>query len=519
MPTQGASFTNHPGVADFKGKSYFFYHDGALPGGGGFTRSVSVEEFTYNADGAFPTINMTKQGPAGIGHLDPYARTEAETMAWESGIKTATSSTTGVYVTDIDNGDFIKVKGVDFGQAGAGTFTASVASGVAGGSIELHLDSVDGTLIGSVAAPYTGGWEQWRTLTASVSGAAGIHDLYLVFKGDPAEHLFNFDYWQFGKRTAAHDLAALNATVDRYKIDTAAGSNAARLKVLAIYSDGTSTDVTTQATTEASGGIATARDGLVTGTVFGPASINAAYAGKSDQTKMLVKDLKTEVTVKQLKVAADGSRLLTGTKRPYAVTAEYQDDHTQDITATATYTNTHPEVATAEKGVITARQAGKTTLAISFQGRLGAAATSQLDLVVADRDPYAQTKAADFSEQSGTGTEDCSEGQKNVCNIENGDWLRFNAVDFGSGAASFEARVASAGSGGDIQIILDNLTGPIIGTCAVEPNGGWQKWVTRTCAVTGAQGRHDVYLKFTGKRGSLLNVNWWKFTRSAAQGK
>jgi hypothetical protein len=30
----GASFTNHPGVVDYKGKSYFFYHNATLPGGG-----------------------------------------------------------------------------------------------------------------------------------------------------------------------------------------------------------------------------------------------------------------------------------------------------------------------------------------------------------------------------------------------------------------------------------------------------------------------------------------------------
>ena len=54
MPTQGSSFTNHAGVIDFNGGSYFFYHNGALPGGGGFTRSVAVEKFTYNADGTHP---------------------------------------------------------------------------------------------------------------------------------------------------------------------------------------------------------------------------------------------------------------------------------------------------------------------------------------------------------------------------------------------------------------------------------------------------------------------------------
>lgn len=53
---QGLAFTNHPGIADFKGKSYFFYHSETLKGGGGFNRSVCVEEFTYNEDGSIPQI-------------------------------------------------------------------------------------------------------------------------------------------------------------------------------------------------------------------------------------------------------------------------------------------------------------------------------------------------------------------------------------------------------------------------------------------------------------------------------
>ena len=49
MPLQDTgSFTNHCGVIDYKGNSYFFYHTGKLPGGGGFGRSAAVEQFKYN---------------------------------------------------------------------------------------------------------------------------------------------------------------------------------------------------------------------------------------------------------------------------------------------------------------------------------------------------------------------------------------------------------------------------------------------------------------------------------------
>ncbi|WP_285786448.1 family 43 glycosylhydrolase, partial [Microbispora sp. NBRC 16548] len=104
MPTQGSSFTNHPGVIDFNGGSYFFYHNGALPGGGGYTRSVAVEKFTYNADGTIPTINMTTTGAPQIGTLNPYTRQEAETIAWESGVETEASNEGGMNVGFIDNG-------------------------------------------------------------------------------------------------------------------------------------------------------------------------------------------------------------------------------------------------------------------------------------------------------------------------------------------------------------------------------------------------------------------------------
>src|SRR5262245_29704280 len=88
----GSSFRNTPGVIDYKGHSYFFYHNGALPGGGGYKRSVCVEEFTYNVDGTIPTIRMTTAGPASLVPLNPYQQVEAETIAFSSGLKTEVCS-------------------------------------------------------------------------------------------------------------------------------------------------------------------------------------------------------------------------------------------------------------------------------------------------------------------------------------------------------------------------------------------------------------------------------------------
>ena len=191
------SFTNHCGVADYKGHSYFFYHTGKLPNGGGFGRSVAVEEFKYNADGSFPTILPTDEGVKPIGKFDPYRKVEAETMAFSKGVKTEQNDQVGVYVTDIHNGDYIKLQNVHFCNKVPRTFTARVASGLRGGQIEIRIDSVGGKLLGTVNVPGTGGWEQWQTITTDLTAiTSGHHDMYFVFKGRKGPKLFNFDWWE-----------------------------------------------------------------------------------------------------------------------------------------------------------------------------------------------------------------------------------------------------------------------------------------------------------------------------------
>ena len=196
------SFTNHCGVADYKGHSYFFYHTGRLPGGGGFGRSVAVEEFQYNADGSFPAIMPTAEGVKPVGTFDPYRRVEAETMAFSKGVKTEQNASVGVYVTDIHNGDYIKLQNVAFADRLPRTFTARVASGLRGGQIEIRLDSLGGQLLGRLEVPGTGGWEQWQTVTIDIDYSLTSHplpltsDLYLVFTGRKGPKLFNFDWWE-----------------------------------------------------------------------------------------------------------------------------------------------------------------------------------------------------------------------------------------------------------------------------------------------------------------------------------
>ena len=201
MPLQDTgSFTNHCGVIDYKGNSYFFYHTGKLPGGGGFGRSAAVEQFKYNADGTFPIINATREGVSPVGTLNPYERVEAETIAFSEGVKSEPNAKTGIYISEIHNGDYIKVREVDFGNKSPKRFTATVASALRGGTLEVRTDSISGPLIAELTIPSTGGWECWKTLQADiVKPVTGIQDIYFVFKGRKGCKLFNFDWYKFNR--------------------------------------------------------------------------------------------------------------------------------------------------------------------------------------------------------------------------------------------------------------------------------------------------------------------------------
>jgi arabinoxylan arabinofuranohydrolase len=204
---------NHAAFLTFAGGEYVAYHNRYLAMINGlatntYRRNVCFDAVVYNANGSIQQVNATTNGLTQLKNLNPFKRVEAETMAQQSGITTEPCSEGGLNVTSITNGDWTMVRGVSFGSSGATGFTARVASAAGGGSIELRLDSLAGTLIGTCAVPATGGTQTWTTASCPVSGATGVHDVFFKFSGS-----FNFNYWQFQSATPPLSApASLSAT-------------------------------------------------------------------------------------------------------------------------------------------------------------------------------------------------------------------------------------------------------------------------------------------------------------------
>jgi arabinoxylan arabinofuranohydrolase len=192
---------HHAALFEFQDRWYHVYHNrvvsrqSGIPGA--FRRNLGIEEMYHEDDGSIRKVVYTEDGVEQRGRLNPFVRVEAETFSAQKGVETTLSSAGGMCLTDLQDGDWVRVSGVDF-KSGAKKFTARVASlDDNTGRIHLRLGSPEGQEIGAVRVPSTAGDQKWVDVSSDVTGAEGVHDLFIVFSGEKGKTLFNFDYWMF----------------------------------------------------------------------------------------------------------------------------------------------------------------------------------------------------------------------------------------------------------------------------------------------------------------------------------
>jgi hypothetical protein len=151
----------------------------------------------FNGQKIKPTIpgssfNTFRIAGTPIPPVSPYSKVEAEKFSLQSGILIRPCSDGGSGVTLIENNDWTCYHNVDFGS-GANNFEARV-SGIGGGSIEVHLDSINSSAAGTCTVPAS---SAWSTVSCPVTGVSGNHALYLKYKGTAAGKLFDFNWFDF----------------------------------------------------------------------------------------------------------------------------------------------------------------------------------------------------------------------------------------------------------------------------------------------------------------------------------
>lgn len=200
---------NHPGIIEYKGDYYVFGFNYAIlkqtMSKHYERRSICLEKLTFNEDGTIIKLPFWSKNVSSLAKLDPYKKVEAETMAYSEGLQTKkieewernVSWNKGklmaerIVLTSIHNGDYFKVQDVDLSK-GSSAIDLCVAS-LYGGTIEIHVDKIDGPLLGIANISQSAEGDVYKTLTAKTNNINGVHDLYFVFRGE--KDLFNFDWW------------------------------------------------------------------------------------------------------------------------------------------------------------------------------------------------------------------------------------------------------------------------------------------------------------------------------------
>ena len=121
--------------------------------------------------------------------------------------------------------------------------------------------------------------------------------------------------------------------------------------------------------------------------------------------------------------------------------------------------------------------------------------------------------AAGFAAQSGIQTANCSEGGKCIGWIEQGDWVRYEKVDFGLSTEQIEIRCASPAGGGKIELRLDKTDGELIGTCTVKDTGDWQSWSSFKTKIKPTSGIKTLCMVFRSPKSEDVTRNQLWFAK------
>jgi type 1 glutamine amidotransferase len=108
----------------------------------------------------------------------------------------------------IDNNDWISYNNVNLTTAKG--VTARISSAGAGGTIEFRAGSTTGPLLGSVAAPNTGGWETFRDVFTPLTSNTAT-TLFLVFRGTGSS-LFDLDQITLTRNATTRQAEAWSST-------------------------------------------------------------------------------------------------------------------------------------------------------------------------------------------------------------------------------------------------------------------------------------------------------------------
>jgi len=126
------------------------------------------------------------------------------------------------------------------------------------------------------------------------------------------------------------------------------------------------------------------------------------------------------------------------------------------------------------------------------------------------RDAYSNIQAEDYDSSYGPNLQTFSlpGGGSAIGYIENGYSTTYRDIDFGDGATSVTARVATQ-IATTIQVRSGSASGTLLGTINVGSTGSFDTYMDVSAAISNTTGVKDIVLVFSGP----VNVDWFVFSK------
>ena len=193
----GEGGNNHHCIFNFKGQWYITYHTRMLELAQGIRhgyRSTNIEAFEMGEDGTIGLIPQPRTGRKQVVALNAYEKINGATICAMAGVDTAPADEVSekygcgnLLLTAINDGDYVKLEGVDFGEQGAKTLKATVRTNGKNGVIrvttKLNSQDVAGYL------PIESDGNEITVCSAPMEGLTGVTAVYFTFSGEGYEIL------------------------------------------------------------------------------------------------------------------------------------------------------------------------------------------------------------------------------------------------------------------------------------------------------------------------------------------
>lgn len=177
-----SGWTNHHSIVEWKGQTYFFYHNSDRSKGKTNQRCIVADYVHITPDGVIYEVIQTKTG---IGHYNGLEKIEAENYSQGFGVtKKGKKEDMNVEFTD---GDSVVFNAIDFGDKKVKSVQINYASESKKGELEIRENDAKGRLLVKIPIKSTNGNLNKEAVTAKLPELVGKKNIVVVFKGKGKE--------------------------------------------------------------------------------------------------------------------------------------------------------------------------------------------------------------------------------------------------------------------------------------------------------------------------------------------